>query len=247
MAEQGYPSYLTPGESVDPIGAQDFMVRMILGKMGTATLVKVVSCTNAGGLSPVGFVDVQPLVNQVDGAGVPVPHGVVHGLPYFRLQGGANAVIIDPQAGDIGVCVFASRDISSVKANKGQANPGSFRQFDMADGMYFGGMLNGTPSQYVQFSGSGITITSPTAITLNAPTITMNASTSITATAPQNTINSTTTINGPLTQGTGSAGGGATMQGPLTVNEDVTAQGTSVHTHVHSGVQSGGSNTGEPV
>lgn len=247
MTEQGYPSYLTPGESADPVGAQEFMVRMILGKMATATLVKVVACTNSGSVSPVGFVDVQPLVNQLDGAGKAFPHGVIYNLLYFRLQGGANAVIIDPQPGDIGMAAFANRDISSVKANKSQSNPGSFRQFDMADGMYFGGMLNATPSQYVQFSGSGITITSPTAITLNAPTITMNASTSITATAPNSTINSSTTINGPLAQGTGSAGGGATMQGPLTVNEDVTASGTSVHTHVHSGVQSGGSNTGGPV
>ena len=43
-----------------------FMVQQALGKMQTATLVRVESCTNAGGVSPVGFVDVTPLVNQID-------------------------------------------------------------------------------------------------------------------------------------------------------------------------------------
>lgn len=247
MADQSSYGFMYPDAGTTPAAAQEFVTRMILGGANTATIVKIITCTNSGGLSPVGLVDVQPLVNQVDGNNQAVPLAVILDVPYFRLQGGANAVIIDPQPGDIGIAVFADHDISSVKANKAQANPGSSRRFDMADGLYIGGVLNGAPSQYVQFSGAGITITSPTAITLNAPTITMNASTSITATAPSSTINSNTTINGPLQQGTGSAGGGATMQGPLTVNEDVTAQGTSVHTHVHSGVQSGGSNTGEPV
>jgi len=228
-----------------------FLVQQALGKMQTATLVRVESCTNAGGVSPVGFVDVTPLVNQIDAQGNPTPHVTIHNVPYFRLQGGANGVIIDPVAGDIGVCVFASRDISKVKSTKKQANPGSFRQYSFSDGMYLGGMLNGTPTQYVRFSAAGIKIHSPTAVVLEAPdvqilaqTVEINASTSATVTTPTFTVNGATVLNGTVSQ---SGGGAATFSGSMTVDGDVTAQGTSVHNHVHGGVQPGGGNTGAPV
>lgn len=134
-----------------------FAVQQALNRLQTATLVRVDACTNDGDVSPVGFVDVTPLVNQIDGKGNPTPHITIFGIPYLRIQGGTNAIIIDPQPGDIGVAVFASRDISNVKTTKAQANPGSFRSFEFEDGMYLGGMLNGTPEQYIQFSASGIT------------------------------------------------------------------------------------------
>ena len=228
-----------------------FMVQQALAKMQTATLVRIESCTNSGGLSPVGFVDVTPLVNQLDGQGNPTPHVTIYNLPYFRLQGGANGVIIDPQKGDIGVCVFASRDISKVKSTKKQANPGSFRQYSFSDGMYLGGMLNGTPTQYVQFSAAGIKIHSPTAVVLEAPdvqilaqTVEINASASATVTTPTFTVNGATVLNGTVSQ---AGGGAATFSGSMTVDGDVTAQGTSVHNHKHGGVTTGGGQTGVPV
>jgi hypothetical protein len=142
-----------------------FVVEQALANVQTATIVKVIACSNDGGLSPVGTVDVQILANQVSiGAGgqmVGTPHLTMYGLPYLRVQGGANAIIIDPQPGDIGIAVFASRDITNVKSTKAQANPGSFRTHDFSDGMYLGGLLNGTPTQYIKFSEAGIAITSP--------------------------------------------------------------------------------------
>jgi hypothetical protein len=179
MTEKAYPDYEDPGASGTAYTAGDLMIDSALAEVNTATLVQVVAATNSGGLSPVGFVDVQPLVNQSDAAGHVVPHSVVHKLPYFRLQGGTNAVIIDPQPGDIGIAVFASRDISKVKNTKAQAAPGSSRMFSMSDGLYIGGVLNGTPSQYVQFSGSGVTITSPTVVTINAPSVSINGAVAI--------------------------------------------------------------------
>lgn len=150
--------------------ALDFIVRMILGELATATLVKVVAVyPSDDSLVTAGTVDVQPLVNMLDGSGNAIPHAQLHKLPFFRLQGGTNAVQIDPKAGDIGLAVFASRDISSVVANKGQANPGSFRQFDMADGLYLGGFLNGAPTQYLRFFSGGVQLVSPTKVTLQAP------------------------------------------------------------------------------
>lgn len=232
------------------------MVQQAIGKLQTATLVRIEKCTNSGGLSPVGFVDVTPLVNQLDGAGNPTPHVTIFNVPYFRLQGGKNAIIIDPEKGDIGVAVFASRDITKVKATKDAANPGSFRQYSFSDGLYLGGMLNAVPTQYVQFSTAGIRIHSPVKIKLDAPdilleaqTVEINASTSTTVTTPIFTVNGNAKINGvtTLNGAVGQTGGGAaTFSGSMVVTGDVTAQGTSVHTHTHSGVQPGGGSTGAP-
>ena len=111
----GYTGVQQPGDGAGDFGAISFLIRQILSRFNTATLVKVVSCTNAGGVSPVGMVDVQPLINQMDGAGNGIDQGVLHNLPYLRIQGGSNAIIIEPQPGDIGIAVFASRDISKVK------------------------------------------------------------------------------------------------------------------------------------
>lgn len=153
-----------------------FIVQQSIAKIQTATIVKVIACSNDGGVSPVGTVDVQILVNQINGQGVPTPHVTMYGLPYLRMQGGANAVILDPQPGDIGISVFASRDISTVVSTKAQANPGSYRQYDFSDGMYLGGLLNGTPMQFIQFSAAGITIVSPASIELEAESaVTMQA------------------------------------------------------------------------
>jgi hypothetical protein len=139
----------------------------------------------------------------------------------MRLQGGTNAVILDPKVDDIGIAVFASRDISSVIANKGPANPGSRRMHSMADGLYIGGVLNGTPEQYVQFSDAGITLSSPNAITLQAPAVTIdasavviatdtlvvNATESVSVSAPTVAVNGNLNVSGTMTAGDIKQGG----------------------------------------
>lgn len=242
MAEQfGYAGLAQAGQGDSEFGALQFLINQALARIATATLVKVVSVTNAGGLSPVGFVDVQPLVNQLDGAGNAVPHGVLHRLPYFRLQGGSDAIILDPKAGDIGMAAFANRDISLVKATRGQSNPGSWRSHDMADGLYLGGLLNGTPEQYVQFTEAGIHVVSPSKVTVTAPDIEMNASTQCALNAPR------IVLNGTVQQGAGSFGGTSNWQGDMNTLGTLRNNGKDVgSTHTHPGVQSGPSNTGTP-
>jgi hypothetical protein len=101
-------------------------------------------------------VDVLPLVSQVDGNGNATPHGTVTGLPWSRVQGGKNAIICDPQVGDIGYVVACDRDISGVVRSGKQSTPGSSREFDVADGIYAGGCLNVAPNQYLVFTTSGV-------------------------------------------------------------------------------------------
>lgn len=213
----GQHSYDT---NLDPNIAMRFMVQQLLNCMQTVALVKVVGVSQHGDLSPVGTVNVQPLVNQMTGDRKAVPHGVIYGIPYFRLQGGSNALILDPQVGDIGMCGFCSRDSASAVANKGFANPNSHRKFDWADGLYFGGFLNGTPQQYVRFSADGLEVVSPSKVTIQAPNV---------------------ELKGQITL-TGEVSASASIQ----AKKDVKAGLISLKEHTHAGVQSGQSNTGVP-
>lgn len=147
-----------PEDSGDPFNAISFLVRQLIAQMSTMKLVQVKAVHSDGAVAAAGTVDVLPLVNQIDGNNNGTPHGTVYGIPWFRLQGGLNAVICDPQVDDIGYVVVSDRDISNVKSTKAQANPGSFRKFDLADGIYVGGCLMGTPEQYVLFTSDGIKI-----------------------------------------------------------------------------------------
>lgn len=214
-------------------GAAEFnaVVTNLMSKIQTITVVKVVAVSGTG-VSPVGEVDVQPLVQMLDGAGNVYPVGRIFSVPYFRLQGGANAIICDPVVGDIGLCAFASRDISAVKRNKTESAPASRRQHDWNDGLYIGGFLNGTPAQYVQFASDGIVIHSPTGITLEAPDIKLQAS-SVTTQTGSFAVNASQTA-----QFTGGAG--------ISSDGDVKAGSVSLKNHTHKGVTTGGGNTGKP-
>ena len=215
-------------------GATEFgaLINHLIGKIQTTTLVKVIA-VQATGVAPVGTVDVKPLVHQIDGDGNIVPLGEIYSVPYFRLQGGVNAVIIDPVVGDIGLCSFASRDISKVKKNKAASAPDSRRQYDWSDGLYLGGFLNGTPNQYVFFHAGGIRIVSPGDIELIGQNIKLTARDGVTSASQTFQANTQTTA-----QFTG--GGGVQSDG------DVKAGSVSLQTHTHSGVQTGGGNTGRP-
>ncbi len=199
----GYAGNQEYGDAGSEYGALQFVVRSIMGRMSTAMPVKVVAVTNDGDVSPVGVVDVQPMVAMLDGKGQPTPHGIIHNVPYMRIQGGQNAVIMDPAVGDIGLAIFASHDISSVKANKAPSNPGSRRRFSMADALYLGGFLNAAPERYIRFKADGDIELKPAAKVF--------------------------------------------VLGDIEATGDVKAGTVSLLDHVHSGVQTGGGESGPPV
>lgn len=221
----------TPQDVASDYATTRFIIEQILNGVATAALVRIQDCTNAGGVEPVGMVTVQLLVDMVTQEGDTVPHGQLFRVPYVRWQGGVNAVILDPEAGDLGVCVFASRDISAVKGDPEAARtraptagapPGSRRVYSLSDAIYIGGLLNKVPEQFVQFSADGIMLKSPTKVTIEAPQI---------------------DLKGPITQ----TGGDVTMAAGLAVSGTMTGQGTNLHTHKHGGVTVGGGQTGVPV
>lgn len=251
-----------------------FVIAQLLAKVQTATLVKVISCSSAGGVAPIGRVVVQPMVFQVSSLQIE-PHGEIADVPYFRLQGGTNAVILDPQAGDLGICVFCSRDIANIKADPqgaldaGGATPGSQGQFDWADGLYLGGIpMVGTPAQYVRFAAGLVEVVSPTKVRIAAPTVEINASTLFKVASGATDIEATgdAKVAGATAelQATGAAkvsGASIELAGPVSqtgagassFSGSLAAQGTDVHTHHHlpgsyvAGATPVTGNSGNPV
>lgn len=177
MASEEFTGFQDLGSDSGDFAAQQFQIEQALGRIRTGGMVKVISVTPGG---RTGRISVQPLVSQVDGIGNTTPHGVINNLIYFRLQGGASAVIIDPVVGDVGWAAFADRDISSVKETADVGPPGSRRRFDMADGIYFGGCINGNPTQIVDMTGGNIAITSTGNVTINAANLIVRANMSVT-------------------------------------------------------------------
>lgn len=179
MSSEGYVGTQGPESRASGFNAVEFVITQLLNKRNYTTLVQVMAVRSAGEVAPVGFVDVQIMLNQIDAAGNSLPHGIVNNVPYFRLQGGTNAVIIDPQVGDIGMATFADRDISSVKATRAISNPGSKRRADIADGLYSGGFLNAAPTQYVRFTGGQIEVVAGATIRNVAPAATYSENLSV--------------------------------------------------------------------
>lgn len=234
-AKTSVQTNVTPTSSGTEASRIQFLIKAALSGMRTTMPVKVISVTNNGGVAPIGTVNVQPLVSMVDGDGNVLEHGTIYNVPYMRVQGGSNAVIIDPQVGDIGLASVCDRDISTVKNTGAVSAPGSNRKNDMSDMVYLMTIIGAAPTQYIEFNSTGLTIHSPNKVIINSPNVEIDASSACTINAPS------IVLNGTVTQGSGSYGGTASFA------NDLTAQGTSVHNHVHSGVQSGSSNTGKPV
>lgn len=168
--QDAYYGQTDPTSAIGNWNKQRFVIQQEIAKLNTSMPVQVVS-VSGGGLGPVGFVTIRILVDQLSGDGMAVSHGDIPNVPYVRLQGGANAVIIDPQPGDIGMACFCSRDISAVKNARKSAPPGSWRRYSFSDCMYSGGILNGTPAQYIQFTEGGILVHSPAAVKNDAPLV----------------------------------------------------------------------------
>jgi hypothetical protein len=252
-------SQQTASDSATEFAVLQFLISSYVAQMATSTLVRVISCTNSGGLSPWGMVDVQPVISQLSGDNTAVQHQRLFRLPYCRIQGGKNAVIIDPEAGDLGVAIFASRDISALKKQEAidqvasgdirGVPPSSDRQFSMADGLYLGGVLNAVPEQFVRFSTDGIEVLSPVKIRLQAPTVEIAASTKFQVDAGEiaETADTSYTVSADTISETGDSS--ITIDSPA---NSVQGGGTSIDgkpflPHEHSGVIPGGGNTGGVV
>ena len=142
----------TSGNSM--VNALDLMIENKINKrVNTTEMVKIIKVEPGGPGGAAGYVDVQPLVRQTDAFDKTLEPTTIYKVPYFRMQCGGAAIVMDPQPGDIGMVSFTKRDSSNVKQGQSETvPPGSFRTFDQGDGILMGTILNKAPETYVEMS-----------------------------------------------------------------------------------------------
>lgn len=157
--DQATYGHIDDTSSTSEFNALNHVIKTAQANQMTCTIVKIMKITGGKGEhAAIGRVEVQPLVQMVDGIGKTFNHKSVFNLPYVRMAGGKNAVIIDPQKDDIGIVVSADSDISGVKKTKKQSPPGSARKFNIADGIYIGMALSEEPENVIRFKDDGTII-----------------------------------------------------------------------------------------
>ena len=216
MSENTVKGQKKPNTAGSEYNALQFMIQQAMREnVHTAIPCKVVAVSGL-------FVDVLPLVTNVDGYGQAVEPTTIYHLPVFRYHAGVAAFIVDPVPGDIGLAVFAQADSSNVQeGTKTPQQPGSFRRHSMSDGFYFGGFYKSNPSVYIEVKQDNtIQIVAPTSVTVTSPQVNFTEKVSIT--------------------------GNVNMSGNLNVAGDATIGGISFLNHVHGGVTPGGGDTSTP-
>lgn len=233
-------------QATSPFNANNQQIASNIQKINTVFLAKIISVSTEG-TEGTKTVTAQPLICQIDANGNALPSPKLVEIPHYRVQAGTGAFVINPHVGDIGVFVCAKRDISKIKngVNDPQT-PASFRSFDLADSIMIATIHTETASTYVYIDPDNgtIEIKAPTSLTVNTATATINASGSTSINSPETTISGHVTIKGGLSV---SGGEGAQVDGSISASGDITSGNISLQSHVHSGVTSGGSNTGTPV
>jgi hypothetical protein len=247
MANESGFGQQDPSDSVGETNPLLFMIWQQISKISTIKIVQVKAVD-----TDAKTVDVQPMVNQLDGDNRSTPHGTILGIPYWAWQFGKNKISADPVVGDIGIMACADRDISAVKATKAVSNPGSDNRFAAADGIYFGGVLNGDPDQEIKFTDTGMElhdknsnslVTSSTGWAFTGPVV-FNQTVDVKGVA---TLEGALQLGGSIENVSGGLYvGDIHVGGTVTGDTDVVAGGISGKNHKHGGVQTGGGNTAGP-
>ena len=198
---------------------------------------------------------VQPAISgtrlKLDGSGVDVKMAVLLDCPVCFPGGGGATLTFPLKAGDECLVVFSSRCIDSWWQLGGVQGQAEMRMHDLSDGF----VIPGPRSQPRKFNVSDNAVQlrtddSAAYVEINPTTHKIKALTSgdVEILAANITLEGNIILDGQITQ-QNTAGGSttATMIGPINVTNDVTAGGKSLKTHAHSGVQTGGGNTGQPV
>lgn len=162
-----------------------------------------------------------------------------------NFPGGGDTVATFPvRKGDECLVIFASRCIDSWWQSGGVQPPATLRMHNLSDGMVLVGFRS-KPHKITGFSTTAAQLRSLDGATL----VEMNPTAqTLVLTAPGGaTINADTTINGTLhVTGAITCDDDITSSKTVTGQTDVVGGGKHLKTHTHSGVQSGGSNTGAP-
>ena len=238
MTDVSFPR-LNPADSRTLSGAVANAIRDEMMNMHNMLPAQVIAYDRASNRA-----SVQPLINMVDTANQTIVRNQVVSVPVLQLGAGGFFLSFPVNSGDLGWIKANDRDISLFKQSYTQSPPNTQRIHDFADSMFIPDcMFNGTTiaganagnavlqstdgTTCIALGGGKITITAPTSVTIDTPLL---------------------TITGQVVAGTNpSYTQTASFNGNIITTGDVIASGTSLHTHVHGGVQTGSGDTGAPV
>lgn len=244
-------SSLNLNASLSPFNQVNAIVDAKINDIYTALPVKVVA-VNAP------YVDVKSTIYQIDNKNELIDQPIIYNVPYTQIQGGKNAIIIEPKVGDLGFCVFCQRDISAFKATKNYALPGSKRTYNPSDAIYIGGILNEQPERYVKITDDGVEIYGDANVTVKADNVQVEATNAVIKAQD-------TTIDSPVTKMVGNllVAGGIAWGGEasgidgapakfntqiistkgIVTTDDVVSGGISLQNHTHTAPDRGGQTT----
>jgi hypothetical protein len=164
-------------------------------------------------------VTLKPLVMMGTTDGRKVSRAQVANIPVFRFGAGGFFIRFPVKAGDFGWLKASDRDISLVMQRGGQEDwPNTLRQHSFSDGLFFPDMLRG-------WTVAGANANAMVIQSLDGSVCLSLHSGKVQIDAPSVVINGNVQITGTMTNNGKNIGS----------------------THVHSGVDSGPSNTGGPV
>ena len=201
----------------------------LITNVNTAMPCKVVAIEKQEqrGVNIVGFVDIQLMIEQTNGQKKGNETAIICNVPYIRIQGGTNAVIIDPEINDLGVAIFASRDITNFKEARRQTPPATWRKFSISDAIYIGGIRNQKPVQYIHFRNDGIEIYSPKRVHITTPTVLIDSDNTTINTSENTTINANNATINTSAKTTINANGGCEINAETTNNGNVQINGNT--------------------
>ena len=151
---------MTPSDITDPQNVVQLQIARALSGVSCAMPVKVVAVNSVN-----KTVDIHILVTLSNADGVSIPHKTIYACPYCTVASGTSAILLTPTVGDVGLAVFADRDISGVVRLAGakDAPAASTRTHDYADAIYIGALGFGiaAATQFISFTPTGIEIVAP--------------------------------------------------------------------------------------
>ena len=181
---------------------------------------------------------VKPSLNRrVNGEDEVTP--VINDVPVIFPRSGGAFMTFPVRAGDGCLLIFVERSLDEWKGGSGEIAPDDPRSFDLSDAVAIMGLVDsksggGSDDVVIKYGSSTVTIGSGS-VKVESPSVTVDAASS--------TFNGNVAINGNL-----GVTGDMNSQGPLNITgPSVSHNGKNIGaTHTHSGVQTGGGNTGAP-
>lgn len=193
---------------------------------------------------------VQPLISFVTTSNQVVQRAQVASVPVLQLSGGGFLLNFPINSGDLGWIKSNDRDISLFMQTGEVSPPNTQRKHSFEDAIFIPQaarslitidsqdaanvvLQNYAGTCKISISQTNITVTAPNGVTVDTPIATFTKDVEIDGILIVNNVNSQATP--------------CTINGNISTNGDVIASSISLVNHVHSGVTTGGGDTGKPV